>query len=86
MGKTAKTSFMLIDGMNVEIVRKKIKNMNLSVHPPNGRVRLSVPKGVDEETVRLFAISKLPWIQKQQRRFENREKVSPKEYLSEKNT
>lgn len=82
MGKTTKTSFLLVDDLKVEVVRKQIKNMNLSVHPPDGRVRISVPKGVDEETLRFFLTSRLPWIKKQQHRLKNLEQSLPKEYIA----
>ncbi|SDZ03632.1 M48 family metallopeptidase [Tindallia californiensis] len=82
MKKRTKTSFLFIDELKVEILRKKIKNMNLSVHPPDGRVRLSVPKGVDEEALRFFLTSRVPWIKKQQHRLENQEQSFPKDYIA----
>lgn len=75
-------SSLRIGEINIEIIRKDIKNMHLSVHPPNGRVRLAVPLKMQDEAVRLFAISKLPWIRKQQLRYDHQERVSPREYVS----
>ena len=34
----------IIAGISVQIVRKRIRSMNLTVRPPEGTVRLSVPK------------------------------------------
>jgi predicted metal-dependent hydrolase len=34
---------MEISGIKVEVIKKKIKNMHLSVLPPLGRVRISAP-------------------------------------------
>jgi predicted metal-dependent hydrolase len=51
----------------VDVVFKDIKNVHLSVHPPAGRVRISAPRRMGRDTIRVFAISKLDWIKKQQR-------------------
>jgi predicted metal-dependent hydrolase len=70
-----------IGSLNIEIVRKDIKNIHLAVYPPNGRVRLATPLDVQDETIRLFVISKLTWIKNQQRKFNNQERQSPREYI-----
>ena len=44
--------------ITVEVIRKKIKNIHLSVYPPAGRVRISAPNRMDLATIRVFAISK----------------------------
>ena len=46
----------------VDVVLKDIKNVHLSVYPPTGKVRISAPKRMSMETIRVFAISKLDWI------------------------
>ena len=53
-----------ISDLIIDVVRKDIKNMYLSVYPPTGRVRIAAPLHIDDEAVRLFAISKLAWIKK----------------------
>lgn len=73
---------LLIGDINIEVISKNIKNIHLSVHPPNGRVRLAVPKSMNDESVRLFAISKLSWIKKQREKFENQIRESPREFIS----
>jgi predicted metal-dependent hydrolase len=70
-----------IGSLSIEIVRKDIKNIHLAVYPPNGRVRLATPLDVQDETIRLFVISKLTWIKNQQRKFNNQERQSPREYI-----
>lgn len=64
----------------IDVVRKGIKNMHLSVYPPTGRVRIAAPLNIDDEAVRLFAISKLSWIKKNQRKFEKQERQSPRTF------
>ena len=60
-------TFQLGD-MTVDVVRKDIKNIHLSVLPPNGRVRISAPARLALDTIRVFAISKVAWIQRQQQK------------------
>jgi len=55
-----------LNDMDVEIVQKNIKNLHLSVYPPDGRVRVSAPQSLAIETIRIYVISKLGWIKKQQ--------------------
>ncbi len=43
----------------IDVARKDIKNLHLTVYPPDGRVRIATPLNIDDEAVRLFAISKL---------------------------
>ena len=68
--------------IDVEIVRKDIKNIHFGVYPPSGRVRVAVPINVDDEAVRIAVISKLPWIRKQIQSFQNQERQSRREYVS----
>ena len=66
--------------LSVDVVRKDIKNMHLAVYPPTGRVRIAAPLNVNDEAIRLFAISKITWIRKQQRNYIAQERQSPREY------
>lgn len=61
---------------------KDIKNVHLSVHPPNGRVRIAAPTRMSADTVRVFAISKLSWIRQQQEKILAQERETPREYLN----
>lgn len=65
----------------VDIIRKDIKNVHLSVHPPAGRIRIAAPTRMSLDTIRVFAISKLPWIRRQQQKFREQERETPREYL-----
>ncbi|WP_299010406.1 SprT family zinc-dependent metalloprotease [uncultured Shewanella sp.] len=58
-----------IGGIQVQVNRKAIKNLHLSVLPPQGKVRLSVPHGISEQAIRLAIITKLAWIKQQQAGF-----------------
>ena len=65
----------------VEVVKKDIKNIHLSVHPPTGRIRISAPLRMNIETIRVFAISKLRWIKQHQKKLREQERETPREYL-----
>jgi hypothetical protein len=71
-----------LGGIGVDVVRKDIKNVHLSVHPPTGRVRIAAPERMSLDTIRVFAISKLPWIKRQQRKLLEQERETPREYLN----
>ena len=65
----------------VEVVKKDIKNLHLSVYPPHGAVRISAPLRMKLDTIRVFAISKLAWIRDQQIKLRAQERETPREYL-----
>ena len=65
----------------IDVVRKDIKNIHLSVYPPAGRVRISAPKRMTLDNIRVFAISKLAWIKKQQQKLQEQVRETPREYL-----
>ena len=73
---------LLIGNIDIEVISKDIKNIHLSVHPPHGRVRLATPEKMNDESVRLFAISKLSWIKTQKKKFENQERETLREFVS----
>lgn len=56
---------MKIGEFEVEVERKKIKNMHLAVYPPDGRVHISVPEHLTDWDISTFLYSKLAWIRKQ---------------------
>ncbi len=71
-----------VANIDVEIVRKNIKNIHLGVYPPEGHVRVSVPAHVTDENVRLAVISRLPWIRKRQDEMRRQPRQSKREYVS----
>jgi predicted metal-dependent hydrolase len=71
-----------IRGLQVEIVRKDIKNLHVGVYPPNGRVRVATPARLSNDAVRLAVISRLGWLRRQQAKFEQQERQSEREMVS----
>jgi predicted metal-dependent hydrolase len=71
-----------LGNITVDVVQKNIKNLHLSVYPPTGRVRVSAPNRMDLAAIRVFAISKLSWIKKQQTRLRNQEREAQREFIN----
>jgi predicted metal-dependent hydrolase len=70
-----------LGGVAVDVVFKNIKNIHLSVYPPAGRLRISAPARMKLDTIRVFAISKLAWIKRQQRKLRGQQRETTREYL-----
>lgn len=69
-----------INNIKIDLVRKDIKNIHLAVYPPTGRVRIAAPLITSEDAIRLFVISKLGWIKRNQRKIEGQERITPREF------
>lgn len=69
---------------NIEalVLRKPIKNLHLSVLPPLGKVRVSVPLAMKDDAIRALLATRLGWIRKQQGKFRAQERQTPREYVS----
>ncbi len=67
--------------LQIEVVKKAIKNIHLTVHPPDGRVRIAAPARTELGALRLFVIDKLSWIRRQQQELRAQERETPREYL-----
>lgn len=77
VGAGGEPQHLTVEGLHVEVVRKAIKTLRLSVHPPNGRVRVAVPLRIGDATVRRLILGKLDWIRCQQARFAAQSQPAP---------
>ena len=59
-----------LDKINIDVILKSIKNLNLAVLP-FGKVRVSAPKKMKLENIKMFLLTKLSWIKKQQAKMLN---------------
>lgn len=73
---------IVVSDIEIEVIKKNIKNMHLSVLPPMGKVRISAPNNTKDEAIHLFAITKISWIKKQIEKFENQQRQTEREYIS----
>lgn len=71
-----------ICNLEIQTVKKDIKNIHLGVYPPSGRIRVAAPLKTSDEAIRLFVISKMPWIKKQKLKFTGQERQSRREFVS----
>lgn len=78
MPQTYPSHQLLIGSVPIEVTHKPIRNLHLSVVPPDGAVRISAPHGMGPEHVRAYAIGKLAWIRRQQARLAAQPRQSPR--------
>ena len=67
--------------ISISVTRKDIKNVHLSVHPPEGRVTLVAPTSTRFEVARAYAISRLGWIREQQSKLEAQAREAPRQFV-----
>ena len=75
------TETIELGDLSIKVTRKDIKNVHLSVHPPNGRVTLSAPSATRLDVARAYAISKLGWIRNQQDKLAKQARETPREFI-----
>ena len=75
------TETIQLGELTIQVTRKAIKNVHLSVHPPDGRVTLAAPSRSRLEVVRAYAISKLGWIRDQRARLKAQAREAPRQFV-----
>lgn len=75
------TETLQLGELFIELTRKAVKHVHLSVHPPAGRVSLVAPAGTRTEVARAYAISKLAWIRTQRARFVEQARETPRRFV-----
>ncbi len=75
------SSQLVVQDITVELTRKNVKNINLRVTQPEGRVRVSAPKRMPIDIINSFITSKHDWIVLQRERL--RAYATDKPYLYE---
>ncbi len=71
-----------LNNLLVEVTQKEIKHLHLSVYPPTGHIKVSAPMSMAIQTIRVFVISKLGWIKRQQKKLNEQERETPREYIN----
>lgn len=75
------TETIRLGDVSIRVTRKDIKNVHLTVHPPNGRVTLTAPTATRLEVARAYAISKLGWIRNQQSALLAQARETPRRFV-----
>lgn len=73
---------LTVNGINVDVVYKDIKNLHVGVYPPAGRVRVAAPQRLDEAHIRRAVIQRLPWIKRQREQLQDAIRQSAREMVS----
>jgi len=68
--------------LDIAVTFKAVKNVHLSVHPPEGKVTLVAPTGTRLEVARAYAISKLRWIRQQQAQLQSQARETPRQFVT----
>lgn len=75
-------SKLIINDLTIDVVKKDIKNIHVGVYPPDCKVRIAAPNKLDNDAIRLFAISKISWIKKNIEKLESQDRQTPRDYVS----
>ena len=70
-----------IGELSILVTKKAIKNVHLSVHPPDGHVTLVAPIATRLDVARAYAISRLGWIRAQQEKLRNQARETPRQFI-----
>ena len=79
---TTESYHLQVRDIQIEVLSKDIKNLHISIMPPDGRIRVSAPLTMSEESVRLAIVSKLSRIRREQKSFAEYIRESKKEMVS----
>jgi predicted metal-dependent hydrolase len=82
VGMTTNQSMTTVREIQVNVVRKDIKNLHLSVHPPDGHVRIAVPLAVTDDAARAAVVTRLAWIRRQRTLYSRQARETQREMVS----
>lgn len=72
---------MIINGFDIEIKRKNVKNINLKVYP-NLKISASVPNNMELPSIKRMIISKEKWLNERLKVYEEQLRLSKRKYIS----
>ncbi len=70
-----------VDNMPILVTRKKVKNLNLAIQPPNGEVKISVPYFVSDLEVERFIRERMTWILEKRQSFIDSPRARQKQFI-----
>lgn len=62
------TRALRIEGLDVELVRRRVRNVTLRIYPPDGRLRVTAPMRAPLGFIHDFVAGRRPWIEKHRSR------------------
>jgi predicted metal-dependent hydrolase len=72
---------IIIGEIVIDLTRKDVKHVHLSVHPPQGRVTLVAPRKTRLDVARAYAVSRLAWIRNQQTKLREQARETPRMFV-----
>lgn len=75
-------NIIVVNDVEVEVVRKNIKNIHLAVYPPDAKVTIAAPDKYSLEDLKFFALSKLAWIKRNRKIIQSQNRMPPKEFVT----
>lgn len=72
---------MIINGFDVKIIRKNVKNINLKVYP-NLDIKASVPQNMDISSIKRMIISKEIWLKERLKKYDEQIRATKRKYVS----
>lgn len=67
--------------LSILVTRKDVKNVHLSVYPPDGHVTLVAPVATHLDVARAYAVSRLSWIRQQQAKLKSQARETPRKFI-----
>ena len=75
-------TLITVGEFEIEVIRKKIKNLHLYVLHPMGDLKVTAPFKMDNEVIKHFVLSKTEWIRKQKLKISSTVYKKPLEFVS----
>lgn len=80
--RVKRVAHLAVNGLTVGVERKSIKNLHLSVYPPDGRVHVSAPLECSDGRIRMYVLEKWVWIAEKRRAVGEYNRQDEREYVS----
>ena len=71
-----------IEGIPVEVRKKRIKNLHLYVKPPDGRALVTAPLTMSDAAIERFVRTKAAWLSKHVAKYEGRPRLAAMDYTT----
>lgn len=73
---------MKINGIDIEVERKNIKHVHLSVYPSDGRVHVSAPADYSDRRIEMYVLQKWVWVEEKREAMRSYVYQGEREYVS----
>jgi predicted metal-dependent hydrolase len=75
------TEWIELGDIAIAVTRKEVRNVHLTVHPPEGRVTLVIPENTRADVARAYAATRMPWIRDKQAKLRGQARELPRRYV-----